>query len=507
MNSKRNFIYSRIRKVMGLSLALVMLIGLLAACSGGSGKAAENSVLRIGVLYGGSDNEPWIRQQYTDMFEMMNPNVTFEIVGAINYDDQRFTTSEPGKPIDQPDTYEKVKELLNGQNPVDVMIFDYNMLRRLTQDNLLQQLDPLIQQDKFDLSDYVPTVIDGIKSAGDNNIYALTPTFSSAALFYNKKIFADANVTPPTDKMQWSEVLNLARQVSKGEGLDRQFGFAFNRWQSDGFNDASTYATALQLNMWDDKGEKMLVNSDQWAEVWQTVADLHKEQIVPNQEYYNKLYEEQSKVEGGVNDPFYGDLFIKGKVAMTIGEYYYINELKKAADNASKIKDFVPVDWDVVTVPVSPANPDMGGNISLNNLMAINARAQNPEGAWDFIKFSNSKEWAKLKSRSLFEMVARKEFLTPIGGLQYNMDAFISLKPLPPKSIDQDKIYREKPGIYEAQNPGYELFQQVLTGEKTAKEALAEWETRGNATLEKLKTNPNGDMGVIEGAASIDIAR
>ncbi|MDQ0059439.1 ABC transporter substrate-binding protein [Paenibacillus harenae] len=483
----------RLRKMVGVTLSLVMLVGVLAACSGGSEKAAEKTVLRIGVMYGGSDNEPYMRQQYTDMFEMMNPNVTFEIVGAINYDDQRFETQDSTKPVtDQPDTYEKVKELLTGQNPVDVMIFDYNLLRRLTQDNLLQQLDPLIQQDKFDLTDYVSTVIDGIKAAGDNNIYALTPTFSSSALFYNKKLFTDAGVTPPTDKMQWSEILSLARQVAKGEGEARNFGFSFNRYSNDGFSDTQTYAQALQLKMWDDKAEKMLVNSDQWAEVWQTVADLYNEKIVPTQEFIQQMNEKVS-AEGG-NDPFYGDLFIKGRVAMTIGEYYYINELKKAADNATKIKDFVPVDWDVVTVPTFPGNPEVGGNIYLSSLMGINAKAQNPDGAWDFIKFSNGKEWAKLKSRSLYEMVARKEFLTPIGGLQYNMDAFTTLKPLPPLSSDQEKIYREKPGIWEAQSPGYELFQKVLTGDMTVKEALAEWETRGNATLEKLKTDPTGGM-------------
>ncbi|MGO4541075.1 ABC transporter substrate-binding protein [Paenibacillus sp. 2TAB19] len=483
-----------LRKVVGVSMSLVLLGGVLVGCSGSSDKSAEKSVLRIGVMYGGSDNEPYMRQQYTDMFEMMNPNVTFEIVGAINYDDQRFESQDSSKPVtEQPDTYEKVKELLTGQNPVDVMIFDYNLLRRMTQDNLLQQLDPLIQQDKFDLTDYVPTVIDGIKAAGDSNIYALTPTFSSSALFYNKKLFTDAGVTPPTDKMQWSEILSLARQVAKGEGEDRNFGFSFNRWSNDGFSDTQTYANALQLKMWDDKAEKMLVNSDQWAEVWQTVADLYKEKIVPTQEFVQQMNEKIS-AEGG-NDPFYGDLFIKGRVAMTIGEYYYINELKKASDNAAKVKDYTPVDWDVVTVPTFPGNPDVGGNIYLSSLMGINAKAQNPDGAWDFIKFTNGKEWAKLKSRSLYEMVARKEFLTPIGGLQYNMDAFTTLKPLPPVSSDQEKIYREKPGIWEAQSPGYELFQQVLTEEKTVKEALAEWETRGNATLEKLKTDPTGGMG------------
>jgi len=302
------------------------------------------------------------------------------------------------------------------------------------------------------------------------------------------------NVEPPTDKMSWDEVFSKARQVVSGEGVDRQFGFSFNRWSSDGYNDAQNYGNSLQLRIWDENGDKMLVNSDQWANVWDTVLSLHKESIVPNQEFMNKLYEQRG--DSSYHDPFYGDLFIKGKVGMVIGDYYYINELKKAQDNASKIKDFEMIDWDVVTVPTHPNNPDVGGNIRLSQLMAINAKAQNAEGAWDFIKFSNSKEWAKLKSRSLYEMVARKEFLQPIGGLQYNMDAFTTLKPIPPSNIDEDKIYRNKPGIWEAQNFGYELFQEVLNGTKETREALAEWETKGNAVLEGIPVNDGGDGGV-----------
>ncbi|MGO4181525.1 ABC transporter substrate-binding protein [Paenibacillus sp. MCAF9] len=488
MNNKR-LSGKRIRKFTLVSLTLTLLIGLLAACSSGSDSSTEKRVLRIGVLYGGSDNEPYFRQQYTDMYEMSHPNIEFQIVGAINYDDQRFEQQDPAKPTKQPDPYEKMKEMLTGSNPVDVVVLDYNMLRRMTQDNLLQPLDPLVAQDKFDLSDYVPTVIEGIKAAGDGGLYALTPTFNSSALYYNKKMFTDAGVTPPTNKMEWTEVLNLARQVAKGEGVDRKFGFSFNRWSNDGFSNAQSYSQALQLKMWDDKGEKMLVNSDQWENVWSTVASLYQEEVIPTQEFMNKMYEKQN-AEGG-NDPFYGDLFIKGKIAMTIGDYGYINELKRASDNASKIKDFEAVDWDVVTVPVSPSDPEVGSSISLSQLMGINNKAQNDKDAWDFIKFSNSKEWAKLKSRSLYEMVARKEFLTPIGGLQYNIDAFTSLKPMP--ALDTDKIFREKPGVWEAQQPAYELFQAVIDKKKSAREALAEWETRGNAVLEKIKNNPTGE--------------
>ncbi|RIX59301.1 extracellular solute-binding protein [Paenibacillus nanensis] len=487
---------SRLWKWTALGMSLTLLLGLLSACSGSnSPNEAENSVIRIGVLYGSPDNDAYFRQQYTDMYEMQNPNVEFELVYGINYYDSQFDQPKPGEESKQPDPYEKMKELLTGQNPVDVVVVDYNMLRRLNQDNLLQPLDPMIQKDKFDISDYVPTVIDGIKSVGDSSIYALTPTFTSYALYYNKKIFADKSVEPPTDKMTWDDVFNKARQVAGGEGEEKVFGFAFNRWVNDPFSDAQNYSNSLQLRIWDENGEKMVVNSEPWTQVWETVSQLHKDDILPDQEFMNQLYEKRSGESEPVNNPFFGDLFISGNLAMVLGESSYVNELKRASDNASKIEGFEMVDWDIVTVPVNPQTPDAGGNISLSQLMGINAKAQNAEGAWDFIKFSNSKEWAKLKSRSSYELVARKEFLQPVGGMQYNIDAFTMLKPLPPTTNNDDRIYQEKPNVWEAQNIGYELFQGVMDGSKDVKEALAEWETRGNAILQG-QSEAGGDVGI-----------
>ncbi|MEK3885226.1 extracellular solute-binding protein [Paenibacillus sp. PL2-23] len=488
----------RFAKWSMFGLTLTLFAGLLSGCTGGSEPSeSENRVLRIGVLYGGADNEPYFRQQYTDMFEMQHPNIQFEIVGAISYDEQRFQPTEPGKePAEQPDPYERMKELMTGQNPVDVVVVDYNMLRRFTQDNLLQSLDPMIQKDKFDISDYVPTVIEGIKAAGDGNLYALTPTFYSSALYYNKKLFTDKGVEPPTDKMTWTDLFNKARQVADANEEDPTFGFSFNRWVNDGFSTLNAYTSLLQLRVWDDKGEKMVVNSDPWAQAMDTVVSLYNDGVIPNQQFMNQMYEKRNAAGEPINDPFFGDLFLSGNMAMVIGESYYVNELRRANDNASKIEGFEAIDWDVVTVPVDPMNPESGGNIGLSQLMGINTNAQNAKDAWEFIKFSNSKEWAKLKARSNYELVARKEFLQPIGGMSYNIEAFTMLKPLPPTSNNDDKIYREKPNVWQAQNVGYELFQAVLDGTKEVKEALAEWETRGNAILEGA-VEPGGG-GVIE---------
>ncbi|OBR64959.1 ABC transporter substrate-binding protein [Paenibacillus oryzae] len=486
-----NMIKTGLSKWVKTGMALTMVTGTLAACSGSNTPSdAENRVLRIGVLYGGSDSEPYFRQQYTDIYEYNHPNIKFEIVGAINYEDQRFQSTSPDEPAKQPDPYEKMKEMMTGQNPVDLVVIDYSMLRKFTQDNLLQPLDPLIAKDKFDLSDYVPTVIDGIKALGDNQVFALTPSFTSSALYYNKKIFADLGVEPPTDKMEWSEVFAKARQVANGEGEDRTFGFMLNRWSSDPYSDVQNYANALQLKMWDDKAENMMVNSEQWIKATEQIVSLYDEKIVPNQEFMNQMYEKISN-EGG-SDPFYGDLFVQGKVAMMVSDSTYVNELKKFSDNAASISNFEMVDWDIVTVPTSPNNPSAGGNIGLSQLMGINAKAQNAADAWEFIKFSNSKEWAKLKSRSNYELVARKEFLLPVGGMSYNIDAFTLLTPLPPATTNMDNIYSEKPNIWEVSNIGYQLFENIRDGSKTVAEAMAEWETRGNAILQGQSESGEG---------------
>ena len=180
--------------------------------------------------------------------------------------------------------------------------------------------------------------------------------------------------------------------------------------------------------------------------------------------------------------------------------------LSKAKDYSTKNKAIPTVDWDVVTIPTFPEAPGIGGNIYLNNLMAINAKAQNSDDAWDFIQFNNSKEWAKLKSRSTYEMVARKSFLKPKDGMDYNIAAFYTLKPVPPQDVDLEKLYREKQNLYQVNSLGQPLFQEVLQKKKTVEAALKEWQTKGDAMLQKIKENPNGPLDP-EGGGGIAIPK
>lgn len=471
----------RFKKLLSVSLAATLALGLLAGCNGS--KAADpqqEKVLRIGVLYGGYDDS-YFRQQYTDVYEFTH-NVRIEVVPAIDQSQYRY--QDYSQPYVQPDYLDSMKKIMTGSNPVDVVVTDTSVLNQLIKENMVKQLDPMIQEDKFDTSDFVPAVIDGIKDLGEGSLYALTPSFSSSALFYNKKLFTDAGVEPPTDNMTWDDIFNLARRLAKGEGKDRVYGFAFSRYiGSDPFWDMqSNYVNSLQLKTFDDKAETMTVNTPQWTKVWETISKLAKDKIIPDS---------NSGMMDGEWNPVTSDLFLSGKVAMTIGENYYVNEITDANNNASKIKNFTPVDWDVVTVPVHPEKPGIGGSIWLSNTFAINSAAPNAETAWDFIKFINGEDWAKLKSRSnSYEMLARKSYIQPKMGLDYNIQAFYLLKPTPPTDPKQEKLMSEKPGLYSVTDSGRRFFQEVLENKKTPAEALKEWEEKGNKMLQEIKNNP-----------------
>jgi ABC-type sugar transport system, periplasmic component len=482
------------RKWVMSGLALSLLVPTLAACNTDKGQDDPDNrrTLRIGTMYGSKSDESWFRQQFTDMFEFTHSNIDIEIVPAIDYSEMQFESMEKRQePIDQ---MAKLKEIMTGSNPIDVMIInDLSMLGQLVNENQLKQLDPLFKEDKIDLTEFVPTVIEGIKEQGNGFVYALTPTFTPSALYYNKKIFTSKGVEFPTDGMSWDDVFNLAKRVTSGTGKESTFGFSLNQWGAgDNFWDMQQFAAPLQLRMYDEKGETMTVDTPQWRSLWENLAQMKKDRVTPSQEDMN--YDQPSGPDV-IYNPYQGRLFMSGRVAMTVGDYSMINELQQLNDNAEKLK-MQKLDWDVVSMPYHVGKEGFGGNIYMSQLAGINANAANPEDAWEFVKFMNGKEWAKLKSRSTYEMSARTEFVKVRDGMNYNVEAFTKMKPAPisSSSFKDQKLLQEKPNLNLITEMGSMIFTQVMSGDKSAADALALWQEKGNALLQKIKTSPKDQI-------------
>ncbi|MEW9698054.1 ABC transporter substrate-binding protein [Paenibacillus sp. SI8] len=472
------------RKILTVSLTLAMVAPLAVACSKGE-KADDKKerVLKIATTMGFGDNDEYFRQQFTEIFEFANPNIKIEIIPTMD-DKYRYGGTQPGEKM--PDPLEKLKEVMQGDNPPDLVMLGFEQLPEMIEANLLTQLDPLITKDKFDTAGMVPAVIDGIKNAGGGKLYALAPTFSSSALIYNKKIFADAGADLPKDGMSWDEVFDLAKRVTKGEGENKVSGFSFStQAQGDLFYGMQTYTAPLQLKMFDDAGEKMTVDTDQWEKIWTKMAELQKQNVFPDlfdpQKPMNRQFDQQN--------PFAYDDFMSSRLGMSIINYGQIQQLTNANKNAASFKGYTPVEWDVVSMPSHPEAKGVGGSIFMNGIMGINVKAQNLPDAWKFIQFINGDDWAKLKSHSSYNLVSRSKYLKPKDGQEFHMEAFYNVTPAPMEN--NNKIYREKPQIYQVQDIGRQQFDLVMKGKKTAREALKEWQTQGDAMLKQMKENPN----------------
>jgi multiple sugar transport system substrate-binding protein len=478
-----------------VGLSLILLVPLLAACSPKDTDDPNNRrTLRIGTLYGSKQDDVYFRQQYTDMFEFSHKGIDIEVVPAIDWNEQQFENLDNDGAWVQPDQLAKVKEIMTGANPVDVMIFDLSLLNALVEENLLLQLDPLMKEDKIDANVFVPSVIEAIREQGNGNIYALTPTFMPFALYYNKKLFNEMGVTPPQDGMSWDDVFNLARQMSKGEGKDAIFGLTLNPWGggADDYWQLQSFASPLQLKLYDSNAERMTINTPQWKALWEQMYQLYKDKVIPsNRDMYS--FEDENKTYR--YNPYQGRLFLQGRVAMTLGDYSLINDIMVLNDNADKLK-MDRLDWDVVTVPYHTAAPGVGVNVSYSSLAGINAKAQNQKDAWEFVKFINGEEWAKFKSRSTYEMSSRIEFVKPREGLSYNVEAFIKMKPAPAgnSSPAEQKLLRERPNLSYIQNIVSTVYSQVFQDQRSIDDALKFLDEKGNDLLQKIKEKPTGEI-------------
>ncbi|WP_162463349.1 ABC transporter substrate-binding protein [Paenibacillus psychroresistens] len=484
-----------------ITLLTLLIVGsMLAACTNKPAANTTEHILRIASGYG--MDEEYFREQYTELFELANENIKVEIIPTMDYSNtgrySNGTSNDPNEPLPKT-SLEIMMDLMEGPNPPDVVILGAEQMKTVMGKNLLAPLDAQIKSSKFDTTDIVPVVMDSLKSfSEDGQLYALSPNFDSPALIYNKQMFIDAGVTDlPRDKMTWDEVFALAKRLTHDEGVNHKYGFSFSSQAKGGmFYSMKTYTDAFPLQMYDDLGEKMTVDTPEWESVLTKLNQLQKDKIIPSGEDLKSIKEGNVSSDGGGDNqegPFSYDDFMSGRVAMAIVNYGLLAQLNNANKSADTIKGYTKIEWDVVTAPSFPDAPGVVANIGLSNLMAINAKSTNFDDAWKYLEFINGEKWAQLKSHSTYQMVSLKKYIQPQDGIEFNIKAFYeNIKQAP--VADYNKLYRDKQNIWTIDQIGQNVLSEVITDKKTVKEALTEWQTKGDLVLQKIKENPNAPI-------------
>ncbi|MFD7310334.1 ABC transporter substrate-binding protein [Promicromonospora sp. NPDC059942] len=407
-------------RITGALAAAAVLMGTLGACGsasdGGSGGGPEE------VTFWGSWSGAQAKQlqAQADAFNEAQDEYEVKYVGQELVEEKLLTA------------------LASGSVP-DVVLWDRYNTPLYVPKNALAPLDEYIAADGVDTAQFYDQAMGELVVEGET--YGLPLLVDNRSLFYNTELLADAGVEPPTD---WDSLKKAAEAVTERDGGKLSVaGFAlddpglFNIWlrQAGG-------------QMFSEDGTATAFNSPEGLEVlefWQSLLDA------------------------GVYEPGFGegvDSFAEGSTAIKYDGPWALTALDEAE-----------VDYGIVQPPVGP-DGDQGAGMGGFGLV-IPSGAQNPDGAWEFMKWwttqpANGVDFAKISGWIPANIEAAND---PYFTKDDRYQAFI-------ETMEYAQVRSNIPGASDVEGkaliPALEKF---LGGETDAAAALKEAQELGDRIL------------------------
>jgi multiple sugar transport system substrate-binding protein len=165
----------------------------------------------------------------------------------------------------------------------------------------------------------------------DGKLYGLAPNVNSLALFYNRRLLAEAGVEVPTT---WAELRAAAQALTVGD----RHGFAYSA--ASGTEGTWTFIPFL----WSNGGSQLALDAPEAVEAVEFYTGLARDGFVPS----SVVNWSQADVK---------DQFAAGNVAMMINGPWQIPSLEEAEG----------LDWGITTIPVpepgAPLVAPLGGEL------------------------------------------------------------------------------------------------------------------------------------------------
>lgn len=247
-------------------------------------------------------------------------------------------------------------QIAGGQSP-DIINVAIEGTRLLVKQGLLAPIDEYVKQGGQELmADVAPALIEAF--IVDGKQWQMPHAWNNMVIYYNTKMFADANIEPPKQDWTWDDFLATAQKLTTGSGGDQVFGFgipSFNFGLQPWF---LTNGTSPLTPDWSQSN----LNDPKAVEAIKFVHDLvHVHKVSP-------------AVEG--TDP--ANLFATGKVAMTGFGHWPIQSFI-----ANNFRDFDVQYWPRKLAATTVYG--VGG-------WGIGSSSQNKALAWELIKELSGKE-------------------------------------------------------------------------------------------------------------------
>lgn len=437
---------------------LALVAALFSGCSSNKGKEevlkemGSEEEVTIKVMYW---DESYFNMKYGNLFTSKFPNINIEVVSALS------VMADPS--IDQK---EALRKFIDEQQP-DVLLLDASEFAEFAQNGELYELSGVIRQDQFDLDGMLPAVIDLLKDKGSGNLYGLAPSFYSLALYYNADLFQEHGVELPRNGMTWEEVFKLAEAFPQEENDEnRIYGFYISPSYFNLINSVGATYGSMFVNP---EEELVTFDSESWKQSYELAINALKSGSI-------HINDQSQIMSGSIEDIFKNEKFTVGKAAMTINAPV---EMLMMSQASSFMKDYKPFNWGVVTMPIDPTDPTTTVGMSLNEIFAINAKSNHLRAAWEFVKYVNSAEMAKIQAQTMDgSLPTRTEFIKDKEN--HDLSAFYALKP----KFDYLETYGQVPSSFIQRFAGIvdKETKAVLENNKSIEDAIRDIQEQGQSS-------------------------
>ena len=286
----------------------------------------------------GDPEELAILQEIADDFTKENPNVNI----TVNVSDC--------------DTYwDKLQTQLAAGTPPDVFAMDAPLYPDYQSRGVLLNIQPYIEKDNFDLTDFYETSLICYNTA--DGYYGLPRDIQPSVMYYNKDMFDEAGVPYPDDTWTWDTLTEMGQKLTKdrdGDGTTDEFAIWADLWDMELY-----WASAI----WQNEGE--ILNADYTKTLLGEPAAMGAWQY-----FYDLIFKYKIMPTPSVAEQF-GDPFESGNAAMTPAGHWVVPLYSK-----------VDFNWDVAPLPKGIARASIVNSVGF----VVAKDSKHPDESWAFLK-------------------------------------------------------------------------------------------------------------------------
>ncbi|MBD2872393.1 ABC transporter substrate-binding protein [Paenibacillus arenilitoris] len=334
----------------------------------------------------------------------------------------------------------------------------------------LSELTPYFtssEQKEMNINEITTTMI---RSKSDEKLFGLAPAFQSHVIYFNKSLFDTYKIPYPFDGMTWKELFNLAQLFPETDSQgERIYGYSTNYYEHIAFASFLRAGQTEGLAFIDPNTLELTINTNEWKAIGEYIIEAFRS---------GKIL----AAEEGSSDTFQHSPIITGRSAMELsGQTTAYN-----FDNVVQQYGMKPIQWGMVTVPVSSVDSSSSDYYQINEIYGLSLGSLHKDEAWKFIKFIVSDiEYYKKNQNTImnYGIPANVELLAPITG--QDLKPLFSLKPKKYYVNPYEKVHYDIVNGFKEY--GQTLFEQVIHGDLTLDQAFEALESEGQLKVNQIK--------------------